>query len=960
MKFLTIILAAMILLTSEVESGPVGFITDEAQATSPAWEWVDANHEALFLQPSDIRENGLPSGLSSIWWHGRMDATLDPDMLHGNTINHLKDFLEQGGGMLLSGFPTQYVVNLGVEDTPPGAVFPEPTTSGNWGLTPMVPGHPIFAGFVDTPILTLSSGNAVRNVISWWEDPSRLNGRWIADNEGRIDRVALAEYALGKGKILAIGTGAYDWHVSPSDNAHRGNLERLTDNMLAYIGTPWDSSTPSLGMVAHWDFAEGDGHGEVIDQISGTRSPVHHNFDSPERVELPGGTSAMIFDGYSTWFELPGNHSPMVYDAMTVSLWVAPRSYPVEMAGIINQYNDNEGYILALTRYGQWGFRLNIGGMWHAIWAPEQLPLNAWSHVAATYRQGDGLKLFLNGEQVSHVPTFDGRVHLALGEPLRVGRNLRGGAVAEIFPTAVYIGMMADLQVHRTALGREEIQSQVNAAQFGPGPAPFIQVPARRFANDPHRPVYHALPEADWTNEPHGLVQDSDGVFHMFYQKNPAGPYWSFIHWGHMTSTDLVNWKHEPNALAPRPGYSQYGMWSGDAAIEDGKIRLVFTAVDGARAVVGIADREEGADGPFHLHESNPVIDGRPRGEALLDYRDPYVWKNPGEDHWNLVIGAGVPGVGGTSLIYTSDKLDGPWEYHGHFFSGLREFNGDFWEMPVVIHFDEEHVWYGVSELPAINTYWVGKIEGHRFVPNNERSKNLEVINHLLSPTVTRDDQGRWVSIAIIPETRSSQEQLNAGWAHVYSIPRVWSLDTENQLLIQSPHPNLQSLRGEPHAMGERSVPEGETWSDSELRGAVAEVELRFDIRETKRFDVLLRRDPQGREETRLRIDAGAGTLILDRTKSSLNEEVQRDIREGTFHVGKEDELTLRVFLDNSVVECFINDRDAFATRVYPTLGESVGVAVEAVDGEVRINSATHWPMGSARMKYSTIEEFLE
>ena len=66
-------------------------------------------------------------------------------------------------------------------------------------------------------------------------------------------------------------------------------------------------------------------------------------------------------------------------------------------------------------------------------------------------------------------------------------------------------------------------------------------------AADPHRPLYHFLPPANWLNDPNGVIQWK-GQYHLFYQYNPNGPFHGTIHWGHAVSSDLVYWRDLPIA----------------------------------------------------------------------------------------------------------------------------------------------------------------------------------------------------------------------------------------------------------------------------------------------------------------------------------------------------------------------------------------------------------------------------
>ena len=50
-------------------------------------------------------------------------------------------------------------------------------------------------------------------------------------------------------------------------------------------------------------------------------------------------------------------------------------------------------------------------------------------------------------------------------------------------------------------------------------------------------------------NDPNGLFRDVEGVYHMFYQYNPAGSEWGHMSWGHATANDMVHWHEQPVAI---------------------------------------------------------------------------------------------------------------------------------------------------------------------------------------------------------------------------------------------------------------------------------------------------------------------------------------------------------------------------------------------------------------------------
>ncbi|BCE15627.1 hypothetical protein RSC3_02983 [Bacillus paralicheniformis] len=45
------------------------------------------------------------------------------------------------------------------------------------------------------------------------------------------------------------------------------------------------------------------------------------------------------------------------------------------------------------------------------------------------------------------------------------------------------------------------------------------------YYNEDHRPKYHFTPEANWMNDPNGMVYYA-GEYHLFYQYHPYGLRW--------------------------------------------------------------------------------------------------------------------------------------------------------------------------------------------------------------------------------------------------------------------------------------------------------------------------------------------------------------------------------------------------------------------------------------------------
>ena len=128
-----------------------------------------------------------------------------------------------------------------------------------------------------------------------------------------------------------------------------------------------------------------------------------------------------------------------------------------------------------------------------------------------------------------------------------------------------------------------------------------------RMLNDPHRPLYHfAFPDDN------GLPGDSngaffvDGVYHLMYLYENSET--KAFHWGHVSSIDLVHWRHHPDALTCEEG--DRGCYSGGAFIDDDKTAyLTFWKFPSVKA--------GGDHGGIAIAYSKPPYDKWERMESL-------------------------------------------------------------------------------------------------------------------------------------------------------------------------------------------------------------------------------------------------------------------------------------------------------------------------------------------------------
>ncbi len=176
-------------------------------------------------------------------------------------------------------------------------------------------------------------------------------------------------------------------------------------------------------------------------------------------------------------------------------------------------------------------------------------------------------------------------------------------------------------------------------------------------------PVFHITGERGWINDPNGLIY-YNGQYHAFFQHYPDDIKWGPMHWGHVVSDDLTNWKYLPIALTPGDDCDKNGCFSGSAIVHDGRLWLMYTGFienQGGESIRQVQCLAESSDGiTFKKHGIVIGEELLPEGYAPCDFRDPKVWYH-NDSFWCIVAARKVEGRG-RILLYKSKDLF-KWEF---------------------------------------------------------------------------------------------------------------------------------------------------------------------------------------------------------------------------------------------------------------------------------------------------------
>ena len=490
----------------------------------------------------------------------------------------------------------------------------------------------------------------------------------------------------------------------------------------------------------------------------------------------------------------------------------------------------------------------------------------------------------------------------------------------------------------------------------------------KALASDPHRPLYHFVSPESSLNDPNGLCF-WNGKWHLFYQAYPQDnpPDSCGQHWGHTISDDLIHWQDLPYAIYPNP---EAACFSGATLVEQDRVIAMYHGTRVGNMVAISSD-------PLLLNWEKltgkaviPIPTPKP-GEPSPEYNifDPCIWKKDGF-YYSLSAGTIPHAPSGkkarAEFVFRSKDLKN-WEYLHPFLEGdIFGLIGDDGACPYFWPIGDQHILLHFSHISG-GKYMLGDYDTRRdkFLVTSGGDFNFgsSEPGGVHAPSACPDGNGGIVAIFNMNPAKPTK-----GWDQIMSLPRSLTLTGRDQLSI-APAGNIESLRHDHQHIGKMTLPPNDEVILDNIKGNAMEIIAEIDAKNAPTVELNILRSPGREEFTRIMFYKERGLrdwqryegwdrekrhtvrdslISIDSSQSStLSDVSSRPPETAPVYVGPDETLTLRIFIDKSSVEVFVNDRQCVAMRVYPGREDSLGVSLHAHGSEAVLKQIDAWQMKS-------------
>ena len=482
----------------------------------------------------------------------------------------------------------------------------------------------------------------------------------------------------------------------------------------------------------------------------------------------------------------------------------------------------------------------------------------------------------------------------------------------------------------------------------------------KKMAGDPFRPIYHYVNPEGNLNDPNGLCF-WQGRWHLFYQAYP--PEDPRQHWGHIVSEDLIHWRDLPYAIYPNP---EYQCFSGSTLVDGNRVISMYLGTRVGEMVAVSSD-------PLLLNweklTGKAVIPNATSSENPLPYSvgDPFVWKKDGM-YYSITGGRRNVGPGDkpvrANFLFRSQDLKS-WEYmHSFVENDMFSRVWDDGACPYFWPIGDRYILPFFSHTTG-GQYLLGDYDKARdkFLVTAHGLFNFEAWGPggVHAPSATPDGKG-----GIIIIFNMNPAKPTVGWDQVMTLPRRLTLISKDKIGME-PAGDIESLRYDHKHIENMKLPANKEIVLDNIKGNAMEIIAEIDVKDAPMIEMNVLRSPGKEEFTRIAFFKQRGTRDWERYtgwerekllqaqhslitiessfSSTLPDVLSRAPETAPVLLEPGETVKLRVFIDKSILEVFVNGKQCVAMRVYPGREDSIGISLRSQGQDSELKSLDAWQM---------------